>query len=103
MVEHLKSKSEFEQYISKHPKVVVDFWAEWCGPCRVLGPIFEAASEELSDVKFVKVNVDEARDIAADFYIQAIPTMIVFEDGKEARRVSGTQTKDALIDWIQFG
>ena len=77
--------------------VVVDFWAPWCGPCRAMAPIFEqAASEFAGKARFVKVNVDEQQALAARHAVRAIPTLVLFRDGAEIKRVSG-----ALAQWIQ--
>lgn len=75
---------------------VVDFWAEWCGPCRVLAPAFEAVSGELKKIQFAKVNVDEERELAQEHGVMSIPCLVVFKDGKEVDRLVGNMSKDAL-------
>jgi thioredoxin 1 len=82
--------------------VVVDFWAEWCGPCRVIAPIVEELSKEYDGkVRFAKVNVDENPDLAGRFGVQGIPTLIIFKDGKEAGRLVGAAPKRRLAQEIE--
>ena len=77
--------------------VLVDFWAEWCGPCKQIGPALEELSEEMNgQVKIVKVNVDENDAISAEYGIRAIPTMLVFKGGAVAEQIVGMLPKDAL-------
>ena len=81
--------------------VVVDFWAEWCGPCRMLGPILEdVAKEKGTAVIIAKVNVDEAPAIAAQFNVRSIPMLVFFKNGEAKDVVVGVQSKDALIKKI---
>ena len=81
--------------------VVVDFWAEWCGPCKAIGPSLEEISEEMGEkVKITKVNIDENPDIAAQFGVRSIPTLILFKDGQPASMQVGAKPKNALVDWI---
>jgi len=80
---------------------LVDCWAPWCGPCRMQGPILEDVAKAISGrVKIAKLNVDEAVGVAGRFGIQAIPTLILFKDGKEVQRFIGVQPKETLIDAI---
>lgn len=76
---------------------IVDFFAEWCTPCKMMGPIFEEVSEKFNDkVKFVKVNVDEARNTSEKYGVMSIPTLIVFKDGKPAETLVGLQDETTL-------
>ncbi|HET8608738.1 MAG TPA: thioredoxin [Burkholderiales bacterium] len=74
------TKDNFEQTVTGNDKVVVDFWAPWCGPCRGFAPVFEAAAEKHADVVFAKVNTDEQQEIAAAFNIRSIPTLMFFRE-----------------------
>ncbi len=76
---------------------LVDFYADWCGPCKMLAPIIEQVANEVSDITVGKVNVDESGELAAEFGISSIPTMIIFKDGVEVKRLVGFKPKDALI------
>ncbi|MBB4005265.1 MAG: thioredoxin [Aurantimonas endophytica] len=81
--------------------VVVDFWAEWCGPCKMIAPALEEISNEMSNIDVVKVNIDENPDIAATFGVRSIPTLMLFKDGKPAAVQVGAQSKSKLVDWIK--
>ncbi len=80
---------------------VVDFYADWCGPCKMIGPILEEISSERDDVKIVKVNVDENRQISMDEGIRNIPTLLILKDGVEVKRHVGFAPKPALIKMIE--
>lgn len=75
---------------------MVDFWASWCGPCRMLAPIFEELSKEVKNVNFFKLNVDENSDVAQQYEVQGIPTLILFQNGKEIKRIVGVKSKEEL-------
>ena len=76
--------------------VLVDFWAEWCGPCQMQGPIVDEVSEEVPGVKFGKLNVDENMRLAQQYRVASIPTLLVFRDGKIAASAIGLQSKEGL-------
>lgn len=81
----------------KNKKVLVDFWAEWCGPCKMMAPILNQLAEELPDGQSVgKLNVEDYQSLAQKFQVRGIPTMILFENGKEINRFVGVKTKDFL-------
>lgn len=96
---HLNSEN-FEAETAKGI-VLVDFWAEWCGPCRMLGPIFEELSGEIEQAKFAKVDITENEELAQKFGVMSIPTIILLKDGKEEDRMMGVVPKEALRKWVE--
>ncbi len=92
------TSGDFEDQVLKSDKpVLVDFWAEWCGPCRTLGPILDEVSTEMADKALVvKVNVDENGELAQQYGIRGIPTMIFFKDGEAAKTLVGIQPKEEI-------
>ncbi|MCB6415325.1 thioredoxin [Dorea acetigenes] len=92
------TKDTFQQEVleSKIP-VLVDFWAEWCGPCQMVLPIVEELGEELTDVKICKVNVDEQMELAKQYRVMSIPTLMVFKDGEMVKREMGAKSKAELL------
>ena len=95
--------ADFEKMVLASPvPVVVDFWAEWCGPCKQIAPALEEISKELGDkVSIVKMNVDENQGQPSKYGIRAIPTLIIFKDGKVLAQKTGALPKKALQDWIK--
>ena len=95
------NSENFDKFV-KDGAVAVDFWAEWCGPCKIMGPIFEEAAGEIKDkAKFGKVNVDENSDLAQRFQVMSIPTLIFFRDGKQVDRVAGVIEKEEIAKKIK--
>jgi thioredoxin 1 len=88
--------TSFKDVIANNSKVVVDFWAPWCMPCRMLVPIFQELEKEMDGISFTKVNVDENPELAKSFGIMSIPTIIVFLNGKEMDRLIGVIPKEEL-------
>lgn len=100
-MKNIKSVDEFKKILSENKKVVVDFYADWCGPCKMMSPMFEAAATEVKDVVFIKLNVDELQSIAQEFEISSIPTMILFKDGKLFEQSAGFMPKDKIISFAK--
>ena len=98
-IKHLTDEN-FAEETSGESLVVVDFFATWCGPCRILGPILEDVSKELSDTKIVKVDVDECEKTARQFGIMSIPTLVFLKNGKEIDRHIGLMNRDMLVELI---
>lgn len=95
------NKSNFEnEVIKSDKKVLVDFWAPWCGPCRMLLPVIEEIAEERDDVKICKINVDDESELAASFGIMSIPTLMVFENGKMVKKSLGAKPKEDVLELI---
>ncbi|HAZ17674.1 MAG TPA: thioredoxin [Acidimicrobiaceae bacterium] len=94
------SKATFDEEVgaSSEP-VLVDFWAEWCGPCKMIAPILEEiAAEQAGSIRIAKVNVDEAPDLARRFEVMSIPTLILFDNGVPAKRMVGAKGKPQLLE-----
>ncbi len=99
---HLNSENFDESINEKDTPVLVDFFATWCGPCRMLAPILEDVSSELEGkAKVYKVDIDECMDIAKRFGIMSVPTMIIFKEGKEVDRLIGLRQKNQIIDALK--
>ena len=95
------TKENFAQEVLQSEKpVLLDFWASWCGPCRMLSPIVDEVAEERTDVKVGKVNVDEQPELAGEFGVMSIPTLLVFEQGKLVRQAVGARPKASVLELL---
>lgn len=92
----IKSKAFETEVLKSSQKVLVDFYADWCGPCKMLRPLLEKVAEAHNDVKFVSINIDENEDLADDYSVSVIPCLVVFEKGGEINRDAGVLSKKEI-------
>ncbi|MFA7367595.1 MAG: thioredoxin [Bacilli bacterium] len=91
----------FDQILKDNEKVLIDFYADWCGPCRMLSPIVEEIKKERSDVKVIKINVDENPQLAGSYGVRSIPTLVYIKDGKLVNQMIGVRPKKDILNMIQ--
>ena len=97
----LKDREQFNEIISSDKLTVVDFFATWCGPCKMLTPVVESVSEKLhGEVNFVKVDIDVFNDIASEYRIQSVPTLVYIKNGQEINRTVGYMDEDTLLEKV---
>lgn len=102
MILDLQNKAEFKEHVDSAAVALVDFWAQWCGPCRNMHKVLEEIDAEVgSKLKMCKVNIDECPDIATDYQIMSIPTFILFVKGQMIDRKVGGMDKHTLLEWIK--
>ena len=89
-----------EEVIHSDKPVLLDFWASWCGPCRMVAPILDQIAQERPDVKVCKINVDEEPELASQFAIMSIPTLMVVKNGQVVNKALGARPKDAILDML---
>ena len=96
------TSANFESEVIKSKKpVIIDFFADWCGPCKILGPTMEQIADERSDLKVVKINVDEEGELAQQFNVMSIPTIVVMKQGKVTNGSMGVQSKDRVLKLLE--
>ena len=99
---HVNDSNFAAEVVQSPLPVLVDFWAEWCGPCRMIGPVVEEIANELAGkLKVVKVNVDEAQNLAAQYRVMSIPTLMIFKQGKMVSQMVGAMPKEAMLSKVK--
>ena len=98
---HITKNNFKEEVLSSDKLVLIDFWASWCDPCRMVGPIIDEIAKERPDVKVCKVNVDEEPELASEFHIMSIPTLVVMKDGEVLRQSLGAKPKSQILALLQ--
>ena len=103
-IRHVESPDMLKEIVNQYPYVLVDFFATWCGPCKMLHPVLEEVSRKLEDkVRVAQVDIDELQDLAGAFHIQSVPTLIFFKDGKAVLSKSGYMDEESLMSFIEMG
>ncbi len=100
-MQHISTKEEFEQLIKNNNNVIIDFYATWCNPCKMLSPIIEEIAKEKENVTFVKVDVDQASELAELFGVMSIPTVVYIKNQKMALRELGFKPKNSILENIK--
>lgn len=96
----ITSDNFMEEVVNYKGTVLLDFWATWCGPCRMLGPVIEQIAQERQDIKVGKVNVDEQTELQQQFEVMSIPMIVLIKDGQIVKTHTGFMPKEAILDWI---
>lgn len=100
MVQELTA-DELDEVFESDETWIVDFWADWCQPCKVLAPVFEEVAEEFDDINFGKLDMEEHDEAGGKYGVRALPTLLMVKNGEEVARASGAMKKDKLTSWIQ--
>ncbi len=98
---HLTKDNFKEEVLESKIPVLVDFWAAWCGPCQMVAPIIEEIAEEVTDAKIAKVDVDEQPELAREYKVMSIPTLMVFKEGQAVKRELGARQKEAILEMLR--
>ena len=100
LVVHANRNNFEEEVLRSDRPVLLDFWAPWCGPCRMVGPVLDEIAKEREDIKVVKVNVDEEQELAVQFGVMSIPTLMVLKDGKIVNQSMGAKPKAQILSML---
>lgn len=101
MVTEVKDENFEQDVLKSSTPVLVDFWAEWCGPCKMIAPTLEDLSKEMQDVKIVKVNIEDSPETPQKYGVRGIPTLMIFKDGEVVATKVGALSKQVLQEWIK--
>ena len=101
LVKDMNKENFQEEVVQSDKPVLVDFWASWCGPCRMVSPIVDEIAQERPDVKVVKVNVDQEQELALQFGVMSIPTLVVMKDGQVVNQAVGVRPKEQILDLVK--
>ena len=101
MIKEVNGLSELNEVINNNKKVLVDIWAPWCGPCKMLSPLVDQVSNEVSDLTVVKVNIDDNEEVALRYDVEAIPTLLIFDSGKLLNKNVGFVSKDKILNMVK--
>ena len=94
------TNENFKELINQDKITIVDFWAEWCGPCRMLGPILDTVAKERADIQVVKVDVDSNSELSSEYGIRSIPAVYIFKNGEQINKFVGVKTKEDILKLI---
>jgi len=97
----ITSENYKEEVLNSDKTVLIDFYADWCGPCKMFSPVVESVANENEDVKVVKINVDNAQDLAIKYQVMSIPTVVIIKDGKEVNRNVGMASKSQILEMVK--
>lgn len=102
-MKNIETYEEFKEVINKNNLVIIDFWAEWCYPCKLIEPVIKEIEEEMKDkdIEFYKLNVDKIPEVAAEYGILSIPTLLFFKNNKEVERIIGAVQKELIVNKIE--
>ena len=97
---HVNNSNFMEEVVNSDKPVLLDFWADWCGPCRMVGPILDEIAQERPDIKVCKINVTENPELAAQFKVMSIPALVVLKDGKIVKQAVGARPKSQILEML---